>query len=289
MNVAIIGAGTIGTRLALRCAAHGCATTLIARDAARAASALAGAARESELTAEGIIVSARLTDAAGADVIAEAIPEELDAKRALYAQLEAIVGPHVPIASGTSSFVPDALGDGLTSPGRVIVAHMVHPVTVVPIVELIAPSNVDPAALATVEAWLATLAMRPVRLRAPITGFIVNRLQFALVREAARLVEAGIVDAADVDAVVECALGPRWAATGPLASVDLGGRRTFAAVARSVVPDLDARATIPLLEHGEAPLRGWDESELDHARARRRRVYDAIDRARSVSGEESFD
>jgi 3-hydroxyacyl-CoA dehydrogenase len=280
VNVAIIGAGTIGTRLALRCAAHGCATTLIVRDPARATAALAAAARESDLPADGIVVSGRLADAAGADVIAEAIPEELDAKHALFRELEAIVGPHVPIASGTSSFVPDALGAGLASPGRVIVAHMVHPVTVVPIVELIAPSNVDPAALAIVEEWLATLRMRPVRLRAPITGFIVNRLQFALVREAARLVEAGIVDASDVDAVVECALGPRWAATGPLASVDLGGRRTFAAVARSVVPDLDARASIPLLESGEGPLRDWDDGALDHARARRRRVYDAIDRAR---------
>ncbi|HYZ16248.1 MAG TPA: 3-hydroxyacyl-CoA dehydrogenase NAD-binding domain-containing protein [Candidatus Acidoferrum sp.] len=280
MKVAIIGAGTIGTQLALRCSSHGCATTLIARDPVRAAAALDAASRESGLPATDIAVGSALSDAAGADVIAEAIPEELEAKRALYRQLETIVGAHVPIASGTSSFVPDALGVGLAAPGRVIVAHMVHPVTVVPIVELIAPTGVDAAALASVEAWLARLRMRPVRLRAPITGFIVNRLQFALVREAARLVEAGIVDAADVDAVVECALGPRWAATGPLASVDLGGRRTFAAVARSVVPDLDARASIPLLEVDDAPLREWDNGTLERARARRRRVYDAIENAR---------
>jgi 3-hydroxybutyryl-CoA dehydrogenase len=279
VNVAIIGAGTMGTRLALRCAAHGCATTLIARDAARALGALGEAARESGISAGGVHVSDRLTDAARADLVAETIPEDLAAKRALYRALEALLGEHVPIASGTSSLVPDALGAGLPHPGRVIVAHMVHPVTTVPIVELIVPSAVDGAALATVEAWLAALHMRPIRLRAPIAGFVVNRLQFALLREAAHLVEAGIVDATEVDTVIECALGPRWAATGPLASAELGGRPTFAAIARSLTPQLDARPNIPLLE-SDAPLRDWSDDERDRARARRRRVYDAIDDAR---------
>jgi 3-hydroxybutyryl-CoA dehydrogenase len=280
VNVAIVGAGTMGTRLALRCAAHGCATTLIARDAVRALGALGDAARESGISAGGVHVSDRLADAAGAELVAETIPEDLTAKHALFRDLETVIGAHVPIASGTSSLVPDALGAGLVNPGRVIVAHMVHPVTTVPIVELIAPSTVDTAALASVEAWLVVLRMRPIRLRAPIAGFIVNRLQFALLREAASLVEAGIVDAADVDTVIECALGPRWAATGPLASAELGGRRTFAAIARTLTPQLDARPTIPLLEASDEPLRDWNDAERDRARARRRRVYEAIEQAR---------
>lgn len=269
----------MGTRLALRCAAHGCATTLLTRDAARALGNLGNAARESGISAGAVHVSDRLADAARADLVAETIPEDLAAKHALYRELETLIAPHVPIASGTSSLVPDTLGAGLAHPERVIVAHMVHPVTTVPIVELIAPSAVDAPALATVEAWLAALRMRPIRLRAPIAGFVVNRLQFALLREAAHLVEAGIVDAAEVDMVIECALGPRWAATGPLASAELGGRPTFAAIARSLTPQLDARPSIPLLE-GTAPLRAWSDTDREHARARRRRVYDAIDAAR---------
>lgn len=279
MRVAIVGAGRMGTRLALRCAAHGCATTLVARDAARAAEGLDDAAAESGLAARTVRVSDDLDAVREADVVAEAIPERLDAKRALFAQLEERIGEHVPIASGTSTFVPDLLGVELRHPGRAIVAHMVHPVTLCPIVELIAPSVADPIALARVEEWLERLAMRPIRLHEPITGFIINRLQFALLREAAHLVERGVAGAADVDAIVELALAPRWAATGPLASADLGGRRTFADVARSVVPDLDRRERVPLLD-GDAPLRLWNDGEADAARTRRGRVYRAIDDAR---------
>lgn len=279
MRVAIVGAGRMGTRLALRCAAYGCATTLVARDAARASRALDEAAAETGFSAQAIRVGDDLDAVRDADLVAEAIPEDLPAKRALFAQLEERLGAHVPIASGTSTFVPDALGAQQTHPGRTIIAHMVHPVTLCPIVELIPPSAVDPLALARVEEWLDRLAMRPIRLHAPITGFIINRLQFALLREAAHLVERGVADAADVDAIVELALAPRWAATGPLASADLGGRRTFADVARSVVPDLDRRERVPLLD-GDAPLRAWDDGEADAARARRGRVYRAIDDAR---------
>lgn len=279
MRVAIVGAGRMGTRLALRCAAYGCATTLVARDRARAAEALDDAAAESGFAAETVRISDDLDAVRDADLVAEAIPEDLAAKRALYAQLEERIGEHVPIASGTSTFVPDVLGASMAHPGRAIVAHMVHPVTLCPVVELIAPSAADPIALARVEEWLDRLAMRPIRLHEPITGFIINRLQFALLREAAHLVERGIADAADVDAIVELALAPRWAATGPLASADLGGLRTFADVARSVVPDLDRRERVPLLD-GEGSLRGWKDDDTDAARARRGRVYRAIEGAR---------
>jgi len=101
-----------------------------------------------------------------------------------------------------------------------------------------------------------------------------------LLREAASLVAKGVADARDVDAAVELALGPRWAATGPLASADLGGLATFAAVARSVVPDLDASDAIPALDAPNGELRYWMDGARESARARRRRVYAAIEAAR---------
>jgi 3-hydroxyacyl-CoA dehydrogenase len=268
----------MGTRLALRCAAHGCATTLVARDVRRAESALADAARESGLPAERVAIAERLSAVAEAELVAELLPEDREAKQRLYAELEPLLDSHVPIASGTSTFVPDALGARLANRGRLVVAHMVHPVTLVPIVEVVPSQNVDALALATVERWIATIAMRAIRLRAPVAGFIVNRLQFALLREAASLVERGIVAPEDVDTVIERALGPRWAATGPFASVELGGLATFAAVAHHLVPDLDARAAIPLFER-PTPLRAWTPDERDAARARRIAIYEAIERA----------
>jgi 3-hydroxybutyryl-CoA dehydrogenase len=280
MRVAIVGAGTMGPQLALRCIAYGCETTLLARDPARAQAALDAASRESGMHGATVTITTDLGALAGAELVAETVPEDLETKRALYRELESVIGPQVPIASGTSSFPPDALGAGLAHPGRVIVAHMVHPVTLVPLAELLPPTGVDPAALATVERWLGELSMRVLRLRTAATGFLVNRLQFALLREAASLVAKGVADARDVDAAVELALGPRWAATGPLASADLGGLATFAAVARSVVPDLDAADAIPALDVADGELRSWMDGAREAARARRRRVYAAIEAAR---------
>jgi 3-hydroxybutyryl-CoA dehydrogenase len=279
MRVAIVGAGTVGTRLALRCATHGCATTLVVRDRVRADRALERAAAEINAPDHTVTVTERLDALRDAELVAEAIVEDLDAKRTLFAEIEAQLADDVPIASATSTFVPALLGARLARPGRLVVAHMVHPVTLVPIVELLAHEEADARALATVERWLATIAMRPIRLRVAVPGFVLNRLQSALLREAASLVEAGVVEGDELDAIVELALGPRWAATGPLASAELGGRRTFAAIAAQLTPTLDVRDGIPLLT-GEAPLRALDERDRERAIAERRRIYEAIEAVR---------
>jgi 3-hydroxybutyryl-CoA dehydrogenase len=126
------------------------------------------------------------------EIVCEAIPEDLALKRALFAELEDVIPEHVPIASGTSSFPPAELGAGMKRPERLIVAHFVHPVTIVSLAELVVPAPVDPIANEVVEAWLRRIAMQPIRLREPVTGFIVNRLQFAILREALSLVESGV-------------------------------------------------------------------------------------------------
>jgi len=276
MRVAIVGAGVMGTRLALRCAAHGCNVTLVARHTGRARLALNTAAEEHDdvMYVQRIRIVTDLTMLRNSEIVCEAIPEDLAQKRALFAELEAILPEHVPIASGTSSFPPAELGVGMAHPLRLIVAHFVHPVTIVSLAEVIVPEPVDPLANAVVEGWLRRIAMQPIRLRAPITGFIVNRLQFAILREALSLVEAGVVTAAEIDAVMERALGPRWAASGPLLSVDLGGKSTFAQISRSIVPTLDNRTTVPLLESTESAfLRDVDGETIAHAKRARRRSY----------------
>ena len=276
MRVAIVGAGTMGTRLALRCAAHGCTVTLVARHTGRARLALNAAAEEHDdvMYVQRIRIVTDLSMLRNAEIVCEAVPEDLAQKRALYAELEAVIPPHVPIASGTSSFPPEMLGAEMTHPERLIVAHFVHPVTIVSLAEVIVPAAVDPIANDVVDTWLRRIAMQPIRLRAPITGFIVNRLQFAILREALSLVEAGIVTAAEIDAVMEQALGPRWAATGPLLSVDLGGKSTFATISRSIAPTLDNRPAIPLLESTETTfLRDVDGETIAQAKRARRRSY----------------
>jgi 3-hydroxybutyryl-CoA dehydrogenase len=249
LRTAVVGAGTMGLRVALRCARQGLETILIARDPERARSGLAAAAAEIEDpgAAEGVEVVSDLDAVARVQVVYEAIPESLPRKQELFQEIEAFVGDEVPLVSGTSSFFPAALGFSLEFPQRVFVAHFVHPVTLVPLAEIALPAEVDPGALAVFEAWITAAGLRPLRLGTPLPGYIVNRLQFALLREALHIVEAGGATAAEVDAVMRFGLGPRWTATGPIESIALGGAATFADVARSVVPTLDARPDIPLL------------------------------------------
>ena len=276
LRTAVVGAGTMGVRVALRCARQGIETVLVARDPDRARAALAVAAEEIEDAASAgrVDVASGLDAVARAQVIYEAIPESLPRKQGLFEEIEALVGDEVPLISGTSTFHPDALGFSLEFPQRVFVAHFVHPVTVVPLAEIVLPPDPDPSALAAFEAWLAAAGLEPLRLPTPLPGFIVNRLQFALLREAAYIVEAGGATAAEVDAVMRLGLGPRWTATGPLESIALGGAATFADVARAVVPSLDARSEIPLLTSADPRLSAGGVS-VEAARRARLRAYAA--------------
>jgi 3-hydroxybutyryl-CoA dehydrogenase len=173
--------------------------------------------------------------------------------------------------------LPDALGFYLEFPQRVFVAHFVHPVTVVPLAEVVLPRDADADASAVFEAWLDAAGLEPLRLADPLPGFIVNRLQFALLREALHIVESGRATPAEVDLVMRLGLGPRWTATGPIESIALGGRATFADVARSVVPTLDARSEIPLLTEGTALLEAATPPPGPARRARLRAYAAAVD------------
>lgn len=275
MRVCVVGAGRMGARVALRGAQRGCETIVVARSVERARASLEAAADEiDERSAlEGITIRDDLSAIASAQFVYEAIPEILSEKQRLFSELEAFIDDHVPIVSGTSTFFPDKLGFYLEFPKRVFVAHFVHPVTLCPLAEIVEPSaDVDRFAAATLDAWIEKLALEPIRLSKPLPGFIINRLQFAMLREALHIVEKGGATAEEVDTIVRLGLGPRWTATGPIESIALGGPATFADVAHSVVPTLDNRERIPLIEEPGESLPSPDA-------ARRRRASDARKRA----------
>jgi len=276
MRVAVVGAGTMGSRVAIRCAQFGCDVMVVARNRDRANAAIAAAAEEVESaqTLERVTLEEDLSIATGAQLVYEAIPEVLAEKQKLFGELEEFVDDHVPLISGTSTFMPDRIGFYLEFPKRVFVTHFIHPVTLVPLAEVVTPSeNVDSLAEATLETWIETLGLEPVRLPKPLTGFIVNRLQFALVREALNIVEQGGATAEDVDLIMRLGLGPRWMATGPIESVALGGASTFAHVARSIVPTLDNREIIPRLESSNAGLPTIGAARRASAVESRKRAY----------------
>jgi 3-hydroxybutyryl-CoA dehydrogenase len=282
MRVAVVGAGTMGVRVALRCARYGLDTVLVARNEGRASAALAPAAAESgdEAHVAAVRVTADFGMLAGAALVYEAVPEDLARKQELLGEIESYVGDHVPLVSGTSTLLPDQLGFYLEFPQRVFVAHFVHPVTLVALAEVAESRDADAAARDTFEAWLTLTRLDALRLATPLPGYIVNRLQFALLREALHIVERGGATAEQVDVVMRFGLGPRWTATGPVESIALGGAATFADVARVMVPQLDARREIPLLEPGALDV---PAPRPEAARRARRAAYRAaveVDRER---------
>jgi 3-hydroxybutyryl-CoA dehydrogenase len=245
MRAAVVGLGTMGAGIARLLARLGVATTVF--DPSADAVARAG------LDA-GVTVSPTLAAcAADADIVFEAVFESLDAKRPVLAAISAATDGV--IASNTSTFTPSVLARMVEDPGRLLVAHFFHPAEVVPLVEVVPSPGTRREAVDAVRALLERLGKAPVLLHAEAPGFVANRLQAAVLREALALVDAGVVDAEGIDRVVTTGLGPRWAVAGPLGVADLGGLDIFETVCAELFPTLSA-AVVPSRQLSDRVARG---------------------------------
>lgn len=150
----------------------------------------------------------------GAAYVQESGPETLDEKRAIYAELDALAPPAAILASSTSTIDMTEIARGLKGASRCIVAHPVNPPHVVPAVEVLGGHDTSPAVVEATTALLRSAGQIPIVLRSFVPGFVLNRLQAALVREAVYLLERGVADADAIDAVVRDGLGLRWAILG---------------------------------------------------------------------------
>lgn len=167
-----------------------------------------------------------------ADYVQENAPEDLGLKRAVFRRLDELAPSTSILASSTSTFKASQIGEGLPGRGRCIVAHPVNPPHVVPLVEISAAPWTDPAVLARTRDLQARAGQVPIVLRKEIEGFILNRLQAALLREAWRLVDEDFVSVEDLDACVKDGLGLRWAFMGPFETIDLNAPGGVADYAR---------------------------------------------------------
>jgi len=182
---------------------------------------------------------------AGADYVAEAVSEDLPLKQALFRDLDVLARPEAVLASNTSSYDPAALAAGLAHPERVLVAHYFAPAYLIPLVEVVPHAGTAPAAVQRTLSLLREAGKLPILLGAFAPGFVANRLQQALFREALALVRHGIATPEQLDTVVRWAFGPRLAALGPFATADLAGLDVYAAIAAAVWPSLSAEQGTP--------------------------------------------
>lgn len=198
----------------------------------------------------GIRWSSDLASAvADADLVVETVTEKLEIKRELYRQLETLILPHTIVVSNTSSFALEVLSEGLSFADRMLIMHFFNPADVVPLVELVKLPSTPAALLEETAELLRSCAKAPVVLKKDIPGFIGNRLQAAILREALHLLENGVADADAIDTVVREGIGLRWALKGPFEVADAGGLDVWAKVAGNLFPELGSgTASVGMLE-----------------------------------------
>lgn len=164
--------------------------------------------------------------------VQESGPENLEAKRGMFAELDRLAPPKAVLASSTSTMDMTTIAQGLSGASRCVVAHPVNPPHVVPVVEVLGGAHTDPLVVRRAVRFLERVGQTPVLLRKYVPGFLLNRMQAALVREAVSLVKEGITTPEGVDAVIREGLGLRWALLGPFGvantNADGGLREYFA-------------------------------------------------------------
>ncbi len=251
--VTVIGAGTMGAGMAAVFALHGVEVRLAAR---RESSLAAAAARVGAISATlggspGEVAGrvSTTTDLAvactGAALVIETIAEDLEEKRTLLGRVEQMVAPETVIVTNTSSLPLAALSEALVRPDRFAGFHWFNPPELVDLVEVVGGPVTEPAVVARLVAWTGAIGKTPAVVRRDTPGFIANRLQYALLREAWALVEAGVCSFEDVDLALTHGLGARWAAIGPFQTVDLAGLDVHLAVAHNLYPVLSTETSPP--------------------------------------------
>jgi 3-hydroxybutyryl-CoA dehydrogenase len=217
---------------------------------------------------------------AQADLVIEAAPEQLEVKRRIFAELDGAAPAGAVLASNTSAIPIREIARDLPGRGRVIGTHFWNPPALVPLVEVVQAGASDPAAVQTTIALLERIGMKPVHVAADVPGFVGNRLQHALKREAIALVADGICTAETVDTVTRFGFGARLGIVGPLEQADLSGLELTLAIHQTLMPDLDRTPEPhPLLvekvrkgETGAAAGRGFRQWGPGEAQARRAEI-----------------
>ena len=157
----------------------------------------------------------------GVSFVQENGPERIEVKEALFARLDAAAPPEAVLASSTSAIVPSRFTEGLDHRGRCLVGHPVNPPHLVPVVELCPAPWTTAETMDRAEAIYTRIGQVPVRMRAERDGFVLNRLQGALLAEALRLLGEGVVSVEGLDATIKDGLGLRWTLMGPIETIDL--------------------------------------------------------------------
>lgn len=254
MKIALLGPGLMGAQIACEYALGGHEVVILARRVDAAEERLArswatalehGLAPSDEITAAKgrILLTTDIARTAGAEIIVESVVEDLGQKAEAVKPLLAL-SPTAIVASNTSSIPITAIGLAVGAPEQTVGAHYWNPPLLMPLVEIIRGEATSDATVDTIEATVRGLGKRPVRIDRDVDGFVWNRLQLALLREAVWIVEQGVASPAVVDEIVRDGLARRWRYTGPFQTAALGGAATFQRIAGNLWPVLSQASDV---------------------------------------------
>ena len=245
-SIGILGAGLMGHGIAQVFASKGHDVSVfdtvpaaleVLREKVRQVSADLG---EDPACAERVVPCGSLEDAVrAADVVFEAGPENLEVKQRLFGDVERHAPAGALLASNTSVIPITRIMQGLERRDRTLGTHWWNPPFLVPLVEVIRTPDTSDAAVVSMTGLLASVGKTPVTVNKDVPGFVGNRLQHALWREAMALVQDGVCDAETVDTVIKASFGRRLAVLGPLETADLVGTDLSLAIHETVLPDID--------------------------------------------------
>ena len=273
-SVAIVGAGLIGRAWAVVFARAGWQVRLFDAVPAQLATArqliaqslseqeLAGLVTDASAALERIAPCTRLSQAlTNASWVQENLPEEVALKRTAFAEFDRLASPDAILASSTSAIVASQFTADLAGRARCLVAHPVNPPHLVPVVELCGAPWTNEDTLHRARATMEALGQVPVLVRREVEGFVLNRLQGALLTEAMRLVADGVVSPDDLDKTMRDGLGMRWSFMGPFETIELN--------APGGVPDYCARYSgfYRRLAVDPAPPAVWEEQSAERVAA----------------------
>lgn len=174
-----------------------------------------------------------------ADLVVEAVPEVMDLKKQVFKQLDEYCQPHTIIASNTSGLSLTEMASEITRQDKAVIAHWWNPPHIIPVVEIVKGRYTSDQTVDLIYQLLAAIGKKPVKILKEVPGFLGNRLQYALYREALACLKQGVASAEDIDTAVKGTFGFRLPTLGPLETSDFGGLDTFLNIAQYLFKEID--------------------------------------------------
>jgi 3-hydroxybutyryl-CoA dehydrogenase len=220
------------------------------------------------------------------DLVVEAATEDLPLKQKLFAQFESLARPDIPLTTNTSNFPIGQIGRGLKTRSRVAGLHFFMPAHLVPLVEVVSAEATDAGVAEGLVGLMKEMGKAPIWVKKDVPGFVGNRLQHAMLREALYLIDDGVVTAEGIDDAVRYGFGFRFIACGPMLQKEMSGWDTNALVGKALYPHLHSEKEYPafvqaMVDKGHVGMKAkrgfwqWTEESIAREKARIERCLQA--------------